>query len=223
MKAVLFDMDGVLVDVTRSYRMTIKKTIEHFSNKEISFSRIQSYKNRGGLNNDWDLTEYILADFRVSIEKQKIIEIFQEIYLGKNYDGLIKNEKWLLDVGHLETIKRKFKIGIVTGRPRNEARFVLKRFGVQNYFPVLITMDDIPRERAKPDPYGITLALKELKTREGFYIGDTVDDMIAAREANVAPIGVSVGQKDGKQRDILLDSGAQKVLHNINNLMEVLE
>lgn len=62
MKAVLFDMDGVLVDVSLSYRLTIKKVVERLGSYEISFSQIQEYKNKGGFNNDWDLTRAILWD-----------------------------------------------------------------------------------------------------------------------------------------------------------------
>ena len=43
-KAVLFDMDGVLVDVSNSYRLVVKKTVNHFLNREISLDTIQ---NRG--------------------------------------------------------------------------------------------------------------------------------------------------------------------------------
>lgn len=223
MRAVLFDMDGVLVDVSRSYRLTIKKTVEYFLGQVISFSQIQEYKNRGGFNNDWDLTEIILKDYAKKIEKKTIIDVFQGVYLGENYNGLIKNEKWLLDMKILENIKKSFKLGIITGRPRKEACYALERFGTEAYFPVLVTMDDMPLKKAKPDPFGIRLALKRLSTHEAFYVGDTIDDMMAARRANVIPIGVisnAIGYK--RQKDLFLSSGAQWVLRDINNILEVL-
>lgn len=223
MKAVLFDMDGVLVDVSRSYRLAIKKTVEYFLDKQISLSKIQEYKNHGGFNNDWDLTGRILRDYGKRIEKKKVIDVFQGVYLGENYDGLIKNEKWLLAVKILDDIKKSFKLGIVTGRPRKDACHALERFGKEAYFPVLVTMDDMPLEKAKPDPFGILLALKRLCTHEAFYVGDTIDDMTAARKANVIPIGIisnAIGYK--KQKELLLSSGAQRVLKNINDILEVL-
>lgn len=224
MKALLFDMDGVLVDVSLSYRLTIKRAVEYFTGQRINFSQIQEYKNRGGMNNDWDLIESILKDYGEKIEKRKIIDVFQEIYRGESFNGLIKNEKWLLDLNVLKNIKRNFKIGIVTGRPRMEASYTLQRFGIEKYFPVLITMDDLPQEKAKPEPFSIELALKRLRTNEAYYFGDTVDDMVAARRANVVPIGVIVGAVGyEKQKDLLLNSGAQWVLKDINDILEVLE
>ena len=55
---LVFDMDGVLADVTESYRETIARTVEHFTGAEISPRRIQDFKNRGGFNDDWQLTHH---------------------------------------------------------------------------------------------------------------------------------------------------------------------
>jgi len=46
LEALLFDMDGVLVDVSASYRLAIKKTVERFLGKDISLEEIQEYKAR---------------------------------------------------------------------------------------------------------------------------------------------------------------------------------
>ena len=223
MRAVLFDMDGVLVDVSFSYRLTIKKVVEHFLNRTISFSQIQDYKNRGGLNCDWDLTEKILEEHGATVKKQRIIDLFQRIYLGNNFDGFIRNEKWLLDAHILEKIMNHFKTGIVTGRPREEAIYILQRFSVQDYFSVLITRDEVPQGKEKPDPYSIKLAMKQLCANEAYYIGDNIDDMIAARRASVFAVGIiSRGVEDGNQREMLLNSGAQLVLKNVDDILEVL-
>jgi len=223
MKALLFDMDGVLVDVSCSYRLAIKKTIEIFLGRMIELDLIQEYKNRGGFNNDWDLTEKILKDYGEIIEKETVIRAFQDIYLGKNYDGLIQNEKWLLERKILDEMVKSFQLGIVTGRPNREACYTLSRFGVKNRFSVLVTMDDVPVDRSKPDSFGIQLAMREMRSKKTYYFGDNVDDMEAAQRANVVPIGVVIeawGYE--KQKNKLLNHGAQQVLKNINDIWEVL-
>ena len=53
---IVFDMDGVLVDVTASYRATIQATVRHFSGYEPTPEEIQDWKNRGGWNDDWKLS-----------------------------------------------------------------------------------------------------------------------------------------------------------------------
>jgi len=224
MKGVLFDMDGVLVDVSGSYRLAVKKTVEFFLGHEISLSQIQEYKNKGGFNNDWDLTQKILKDYGVPKKKDVLKEIFQKNYLGNNFDGLIRNEKWMLKENVLKRISKNFELGIVTGRPRKEACYAVERFKMKTYFPVLIAMEDVPVHRAKPDPLGILMALKSLQKEEAFYVGDTVDDIKAAQRANAIPIGVACDPRCyEEQARLLFNHGAQWVLRDINDLWEVLK
>ena len=53
---ILFDIDGVIRDVTNSYRLSVQKTVQKFCNWEPSTHDIDELKNEGIWNNDWDLT-----------------------------------------------------------------------------------------------------------------------------------------------------------------------
>jgi len=59
---IVFDMDGVLADVTESYREAIVQTVERFTATRVERDLIQRYKNAGGWNNDWALSQKIAAD-----------------------------------------------------------------------------------------------------------------------------------------------------------------
>src|SRR3989338_394126 len=200
--ALILDMDGVLVDVSNSYMIAIQKTVALFSNRELTSDQIQEYKNRPGMNNDWDCTESILQEGGINVPKEKIINVFQSFYLGEynpeekyflrkndyNYNGLIKNEIWLIDISVLKKLSKKYKLGIVTGRPKKEALFALNKAGAANYFASIITNDNIPQGKGKPDPYTLKLCLKQLNAEKGYYFGDTPDDMKAAKAAGIIPI-----------------------------------
>ena len=222
--AVLFDMDGVLVDVTASYRKAIQDTVGFFTGKKALLKEIQSLKEKGGYNNDWDLTEAILSNRGKSVPKAQIIEKFQELYRGgKGKKGYIENEKWLLSIELLKQLKEKYALGIVTGRPKEEALFVLKKFGTSNLFDVIIAMEDYPAEKAKPDPYPINLALKKIPKAKAIYVGDSVDDILAAKRANIKPIGcIPPGVSADQLKDLLIKNGAEKVLYNINNINQAI-
>ena len=225
MKAVLFDMDGVLVDVSRSYRLAIKRTVQQFSGKDITFPEIQQYKNRPGTNNDWDVTEQILRDRGQAADRETIIEVFQGYYLGKDFGGFIRDEKWLLGEDVLARVREGHRLGIVTGRPKPEAEYVLERFRVGAYFSCLVTMDDVPPDRGKPDPAGIRLALEKLGVREGWYVGDSVDDVEAAQGAGLVPIGIATNQTHGDlqaHRSLLLSHGARYLLEDVNSIEKAL-
>jgi len=226
MKAFLFDMDGVLVDVSRSYRAAIQKSVEFFLGRKIKTDQIQEYKNQGGFNNDWDLTYKILLDNGLSIDMNSVVEIFQKYYLGGNYNGLIKTEKWLLDRNILRNINFSAFTGIITGRPQQEALYTLKRFRAEHYFSTVITMDDLPKEKGKPNPMGIKKALLplQIQAEQAFYFGDSIDDISAALNAGVIPIGViPPGAERRKHKHLLKSHGAHLVLNNINEIKELVK
>jgi HAD superfamily phosphatase len=63
--AVVLDVDGVLVDVADSYRRAIVESVAHVYGDTIPRADVQAFKDAGGFNNDWELTDaaalYVLA------------------------------------------------------------------------------------------------------------------------------------------------------------------
>ena len=84
---ILFDIDGVIRDVTNSYRMAIQETVNYFCNWKPSIQDIDSIKNEGCWNNDWDLSlEMINRHIQnnnlllVPPKRKKLIECFEKFY-----------------------------------------------------------------------------------------------------------------------------------------------
>lgn len=220
---IVFDMDGVLIDTRNSYRMAIKETYRHFSGgKEISAEEIQQAKNLGGLNNDWDLTEYLLINSGFNIPKDKIIDKFQELYFGNNGDGLISNEDILISPEILKNLAKKYDLAIFTGRPKQEAEFVLKKWNLENYFCPVISMEDLQEGQHKPEPDGLLKILDIVSPQNTYYLGDTADDMISAKKAGVKAIGVLPPQdKSPELKEKLLQNGAEEVLQETEDLVKL--
>jgi len=210
-------MDGVLVDVRSSYRRAIQETVRFFTGQRASLKEIQGLKEKGGYNNDWDLTETILLSRGKKIPRYNIITTFQKYYFGRSGQGFIRSEKWLLSKEILVSLNSRFITGIVTGRPRQEALFVLERFEMKDLFRVIVALEDYPEEKSKPDPYPISIALRAAGAKLAFYVGDSVDDMISAKRAGIEPIGClppGISNKNSL-KEILLKAGARTVLDNI--------
>lgn len=221
---IVFDMDGVLVDVENSYRLAIKKTFEHFSGQELLTQKIQEAKNQGGLNNDWDLTEYLLEQSGILIEKNLIIEKFQEFYFGRNGEGFIQNEELLICKNILKNLAKNHQLAIFTGRPKKEALFTLETFGIRNLFSEIVSMDDLDEDLQKPNPYGLFLIMSKLQPKTIFYLGDTIDDMQAAVSAKIHGIGILTKQtKSGVFKKLLKSNGAMVVLNNVNDIAKLRE
>src|SRR5947209_8934150 len=86
-KVLVFDMDGVLVDVTESYRETIQQTVEHFTGRRITREEIQDWKNQGGWNDDWALSNHLIGRAGVRVEYQTVVDYFNSIFHGNGSDG----------------------------------------------------------------------------------------------------------------------------------------
>jgi len=221
---IVFDVDGVLVDIRNSYRMAITETYRHFSGKEITSEQIQQAKNLGGLNNDWDLTEYLLKNSGFNIEKSQIIDKFQELYFGNKGDGFILNEELLLSPESIKKLAKEYDLGIFTGRPKQEAEFVLKRWGLEDYFSPVISMEDLSEGKHKPEPDGLLKILSIVSPKNTYYLGDTHDDMISAIKAGVKAIGVLPPQdKSTELTEKLKKFGAEDVLQNTEDVVKLLK
>ena len=76
-------MDGVLVDVTGSYRETIARTVEHFTGARPTHEQIQQFKNQGGWNDDWRLSHHLITAAGVDAPFEEMKAHFQKLFLGK--------------------------------------------------------------------------------------------------------------------------------------------
>jgi HAD superfamily hydrolase (TIGR01548 family) len=215
---LVFDMDGVLVEVSASYRETIRLTVEHFTGKPVTCDQIQGYKNAGGWNNDWALSQRMAADLGVDVDYNTVVDYFQKLFLGDGANGLILREKWIARPGVLESLSGQFDLGVFTGRPRYDAMLTLGRFANGLRFEPVLTADEV--SQGKPHPEGLNRISGLFAGQRLWYVGDTVDDARCARAAGVPFIGVA-SQSHGRREELLAlfaSENAAGVLDDINQL-----
>ena len=214
---LIFDIDGVLVDVSKSYRVAIKQTVECFTGKEITLGEIQALKNKGGYNNDWDAAEKFIVERGKNIDKQRIISKFQQYY-----KKLMDVEALLIDKNLLKNLSQKYVLAVFTGRSKKEADYVLRVNGIKKYFSKTIAMEDVSKR--KPNPEGLLKIANGYKTKDAYYFGDMIDDMQAAKAAKIIPVGVLPPQdKSRNMKELLAKNGARSIIDNINKIDVVLE
>ena len=190
------------------------------------------------------------------MNKENLIKrIFQEVYLGgkfsSHYDlphffnrekGLYRQEQMIIPKKILATLRRKVFMGIASGRPRFEAELALKRFRLLPYFKSLVTLDECEeeenriyrltgkkRKRSKPHPYSILRAIREIGISHSIfgYVGDVVDDMLAAQRAkkdlNILAIGFLSDERNKKTaRESLIKAGADLVIEDPKELLRLI-
>ena len=211
---ILFDIDGVIRSVENSYRLSLKKTVYKFCGWEPSYIDIDSAKNEGIWNNDWDLSleliKRCIKKENLNLEipsRESIVKCFGEFYFGcdpnkdsKYWSGFITNEDLLVDKEFFDSLKSNGIIwGFVSGAESASAKFILeKRIGLKS--PPLISMEDAPD---KPNPKGfINLSKRLLGDKLGAsnipiaYVGDTIADIntvINARQEIPSQKFISIG------------------------------
>jgi histidinol-phosphate aminotransferase len=222
--ALLLDLDGTLVDVRASYRRAIRETVRDLmascgaSDETIASvddALVDQYKARGGLNNDWDCSQAICTDQGIEVSRDEVIDRFQQHYCGTNFNGFITDERWLFEPEAVALLGRFEGFGVVTGRPRAEAVWTLRRHlsGVDG---ALVAMEDTAEDKPHPEP--VLRGQRLAGGRTAAYVGDSVDDMAAATAAGmfaVAVLGPGRAWQSGWPERLYL-AGADVVFADIN-------
>ena len=217
-QTILFDLDGVLVDVSESYRRAIIETASSFG-VTVTERDVEDAKAAGGANDDWELTHRFMADRGAQVDQSEVVERFEEIYQGlPGRPGLKFTERPLVDPATWARWADTLPLGVVTGRPRRDAREVLDRFGLLADTSVLVTREDAP---LKPDPGPVLLAMEQLGVDRAWFLGDTTDDVEAARAAGAIPIGVIAPGAPARRTARTLSKAAH-VLTRTTDLEELL-
>ncbi|MBD3667416.1 MAG: aminotransferase class I/II-fold pyridoxal phosphate-dependent enzyme [Kangiella sp.] len=218
---ICFDMDGVLIDTSKSYDAAIKQTVEYFVGTQPAQQAIDTLRSRGGFNNDWVLTyELIKQNTNDAIpEYEQVVEQFQTLYLGSDDDaGLNQLEEAILNSELCTQIfvqnSKSIKTAVVTGRPRGEAEIGLGLLGIRNTFLV----SDCDVIESKPAPEGINQCKAYYGATYCWMLGDTPDDIQAAKAAGALAIGIN--NKESEEN--LYQAGAALVVASVNDLERLL-
>jgi HAD superfamily phosphatase len=223
-KLIVFDVDGVLLDVHGSFHKSIVDTVHSFTGKRVRYAEIHDWKNRSGYNDDWRLTTDWIASLGQPIPYEKVKARFQKFYWGtKSKPGNVVRERWLITHKQLERWSQHAELALFTGRTRRELRHTLEDTHANGIFRRSVTMDDV--KKGKPDPEGLRLLLGKMPARDALYVGDNIDDALSAKRARIPFVGVLPHGSDAHNARAknLRELGALEVLHSVRDLEKLWE
>ena len=178
---VLFDFDGTIMD----------------TNRVIIGSWQHTFKTLRGREGD---LYYILSTFGEPLVKslkktfpevstERSMKIYRD-WQSKRFLDMIElfpgTEEMLAEIR-----KRGYKTGIATSRLRESLELALEKFDLTKYFDAIVSIEDI--ENPKPAPDTILKALEKLdaKPENAIMVGDSILDILCAKNADVASVLVS--------------------------------
>ncbi|NLG28884.1 MAG: HAD family hydrolase [Chloroflexi bacterium] len=196
-EAVLFDLDGTLIETDNRWAAQLGKRLA-------PFRRVAPW---------WD-TDRAARNAIMMIEgpSNYAVAIIERLGLSNLVSGLadrVRRSKGLAtrDASELvpgseqvlEALSQRFKLGVVTTRARREALAFLERWGFAKYFAVVVTRQDCWRMKPHPAPVLKAAATLGVPPERCIMVGDTVADVRAARRAGAYAVGVLCGFGDRRE------------------------
>ncbi len=177
-RAILFDLDGTLVDSIDCYEDALRQALAEIGVGQFSHQDfLESYHLGQHL-------DHLLQKFeRTDVDKAAVRARRDTIYLAHLRDRIA----WIAGAKELlEACQDRYTLGLITGSWNSYVNAIDERLQVRDYFASIVTCDDMGKFQ-KPHPHGILLACSQLhiEPHEAVYIGDQQFDIDAARAAGM--------------------------------------
>jgi len=165
--AVLFDMDGVLIDARDWHYEALNQALKPF---DLEISRYDHENEFDGLSTKVKLEKLVLAG---KLPK-KLVKTIEEIKQDRTLR--IAAEKCFPNIAHqilLSRLKKAgLKIGVVTNSIRDSSEFMLKYANVYGLLDTLVTNQDVVNPKPAPDGYLLACKNLNLSSREVLVVED---------------------------------------------------
>lgn len=183
-KAVLFDMDGIVID-SEIYWEKIEKKYARI--KGLKYT--EAYRREIMALSERELAEVLRARYGLKEAMEQIVAERGDMALG------IYQKKAKLLPGFLLLIKKirgKYKIALVSSSPFEWINLILQRFKLRPYFDEIISAEEMSDGRGKPHPAIYFFAARRLKVRpkECVVFEDSVNGVKAAKAAGMFCVAV---------------------------------
>ncbi|MCU1241803.1 MAG: superfamily [Candidatus Acidoferrum typicum] len=181
---LIFDVDGVLVDVRQSFWRSALETMRFLTGKRVTWAELHRWKNKPGNNDDWRMVSNWATALGRPTTYEEARDAFQRFYWDcDGRPGNVRREKMVVTPKQVERWAGRFELNLFTGRTRREFTYSFEHWAGTRHFRAVITMDDVARK--KPYPDGLLKILGKRDPGSALYLGDNVDDGLAAQAASV--------------------------------------
>ena len=175
--ALLFDMDGVLIDSLDSWWYALNDALTMFKHPTITREEL--------------IHTYWGHDLRSNLKR---LHLNPEVatYCNLTYGGHLNDVRIYPETKPTLAKLTRYRKAVITNTPADCTRQILQKFDISAYFQTIVTSDDVTH--AKPDPEIVFKACEMLNVEPSkvILIGDTTSDVKAGRAAGCMVVGINV-------------------------------
>ncbi|MHB0936955.1 MAG: HAD-IA family hydrolase [Armatimonadota bacterium] len=178
--AVIFDLDGTIVNTNEVILRSMAETLERETGRPWSHEELLPH---------WGLVlRRQLRLLHPGIDLKRAVPFYRQCY-QRNHDALLAEFPGVRAM--LETLQAAgIKLGVVTSKKRGICLQTIADVGYGAFFPVVVTEEDTERLKPAPDPLILALQRLHASPEDAIYIGDNPDDIIAAHAAGMRAVAV---------------------------------
>ncbi|CAA7620271.1 phosphoglycolate phosphatase [Magnetospirillum sp. UT-4] len=210
--AIIFDLDGTLIHSVPDLAWAVNALLAEEGREPLTEADVgpmvgngvavlveRAFTARGGMpqGDPAELVRRFVAHYEPNATR-----------LTRPFEGVVETLKVLKAKG--------LTLAICTNKVSSATREILRALDLEQYFAVVVGGDDTPVH--KPDPAHVNLVLDRLGVHhdDAVYVGDSINDVLAAKGAHVRCILVSFGYTKVPARDL----GADLVIDSFADLIE---
>lgn len=192
LEAILFDLDGTLVDTTElilsSHEHTLRRHLRGSwrpTRRELLFNLGRSLPET--------LRDYAAADEAANVAEaaEQMLQTYRD-YQQANHDLLIRQFDGMKEaLKALET--RGYVLGLVTSKMESTARLAMDRYDLSGLLPLGVFHDDTVRHKPDPEPLLAAARKGNLQPGRTLYVGDSVHDVAAGKAAGMRTLAALWG------------------------------
>jgi phosphoglycolate phosphatase len=217
-KVILFDLDGTLIDSVPQLYFAVQKALASKQLPEVSLTQVRDWIGNGAdiLLKRAICQQYHFTDIDEELFQQVKKEFDHQYQLGIDrdyslYPAVQETLAKLRSAGYL--------MAVVTNKPDQFVQPLLKSAGIADFFTYTLGGGCLPAKKPDPLPLQYLCEKFNVKSIEALMVGDSKNDIQAAKAAGIPVVGLSYGYNHGEPIE---KSDPDFVLHHFDELVSLL-
>lgn len=216
---VMFDLDGTLIDSIPDLVDAVEYALVDMDMPKPGEALARTWVGNGAANLMKRALRFAgLNEPEVEQRLDEALGLFFEHYRR------CSTVRTTLYPGTLETLEvlhqRKVTMAIITNKPRQFVAPILEHFGIAQYFVFTLGGDDLPTKKPSPEPLLNCMQELGFTPEQSLMVGDSRNDIQAARAADVAVVAVNYGYNHG---DPIENENPDRVIASLTEITDRLK